>query len=172
MRCAFREMLPKRPRLVLSLIAVFVAAALANPAQSEDAGADTSVGSLISSMPVGNLRPVTVIDRDDIDLSGMRNVWDLLHSRDEFNYFGLHRPFKLGGLRTAILINGRRISDSFYDLDALPISAIERIEILSSSAVAIHGPQAISGAINIVLRSGFEGVEAQASRGKPAGLRR
>ena len=161
MRCAFREMLPKRPRLALLLIAVVVAAALATPAHCEDADANTSVGSLISSVPVGNLRPVTVIDRDDIALSGMRNVWDLLHSRDEYNYFGLHRPFKLGGLRTAILIDGRRISDSFYDLDALPISAIERIEILSSSAVAIHGAQAISGAINIVLRRGFEGVEAQ-----------
>ncbi len=161
MHCAFREMLPKRPRLVLPLVAVFMAAVLTTPAYCEEADADTSVGSLISSVPVGNLRPVTVIDRDDIALSGMRNVWDLLASRDEYNYFGLHRPFKLGGLRTAILIDGRRISDSFYDLDALPISAIERIEILSSSAVAIHGAQAISGAINIVLRRGFEGVEAQ-----------
>ena len=161
MHCAFREMLPKRPRLVLPLIAVFMAAVLTTPAYCEEADADTSVGSLISGVPPGNLRPVTVIDRDDIALSGMRNVWDLLHSRDEYNYFGLHRPFKLGGLRTAILIDGRRISDSFYDLDALPISAIERIEILSSSAVAIHGAQAISGAINIVLRRGFEGVEAQ-----------
>ena len=172
MHRVFRQMLPIRPRLVFPLIAVFMAAALTNPTQGGDAGADTSVGSLISSAPVGNLRPVTVIDRDDIALSGMRNVWDLLRSRDEFNYFGLHRPLKLGGLRAAILINGRRISDSYFDLDALPISAIERIEILSSSAVAIHGAQAISGAINIVLRSGFEGVEAQASRGKPAGLRR
>ena len=167
MRCAFHEMLPKHPRLVLPLIAVFVAAVLTTPAYCEDADADTSVSSLISGIPVGNLRPVTVIDRDDIALSGMRNVWDLLHSRDEFNYFGLHHPFKLGGLRTAILIDGRRISDSFYDLDALPISAVERIEILSSSAVAVHGAQAISGAINIVLRSGFEGVEAQAHGESP-----
>ena len=158
---------PRRRHLAISFIAVFMAAALTNPAQGGDAGADTSVGSLISSVPVGNLRPVTVIDRDDIDLSGMRNVWDLLRSRDDFNYFGLHRPLKLGGLRAAILINGRRISDSYFDLDALPISAIERIEILSSSAVAIHGAQAISGAINIVLRSGFEGVEAQAHGESP-----
>ena len=158
---------PKRRRLAVSFVAVLMAAALAGPTQGGDAGADTSVGSLISGMPVGNLRPVTVIDRDDIDLSGMRNVWDLLRSRDEFNYFGLHRPLNLGSLRAAILINSRRISDSYYDLDALPISAIERIEILSSSAVAIHGAQAISGAINIVLRNGFEGVEAQAHGESP-----
>lgn len=161
MRRPHRFTRPRRRHLVISLIATFMAAALTNPAQGGDAGTDTSVGSLISGVPVGNLRPVTVIDRNDIDLSGMRNVWDLLHSRDDFNYFGLHRPFNLGGLRAGILINGRRLSDSFVDLDALPISAIERIEILSSSAVAIHGAQAISGAINIVLRNGFEGVEAQ-----------
>jgi len=159
----------RRACLVLSLIPVFAAAALTSSAQGSEAGTDTTVGSLISGVPVGNLRPVTVIDRDDIALSGMRNVWDLLASRDKFNYFGLHRPYKLGGLRAALLINGRRVSDSFLDLDALPISAIERIEILSSSAIAIHGPQAISGAINIVLRNGFEGVEAQAHGESPVG---
>ncbi|MDD9993934.1 MAG: TonB-dependent receptor plug domain-containing protein [Rhodospirillales bacterium] len=146
-----------------------MAAALASPAQGGDAGTDTTVGSLILSVPVGKLRPVTVIDRDDIALSGMRNVWDLLRSRDEYNYFGLHRPHNLGSLRAVFLIDGRRISDSYFDLDALPISAIERIEILSSSAVAIHGAQGISGAINIVLRSGFEGVEAQVHGESPVG---
>ena len=167
MHCAFRELLAKRPRLVLSLVAVFMAAVLTTPAYCEEADADTTVGSLISGVPVGNLRPVTVIDRDDIDLSGIRNVWDLLRSRRSYNYFGLHRLYKLGRLRTGVLINGRRITDSYLDLDALPISAIERIEILSSSGVAIHGPQAISGAINIVLRNDFEGVEAQAHGESP-----
>ena len=160
---------PRRTHLFLALFAIFIAATAANPAQSDDTGTDTTVASLISSVPPGNLRPVTVIDRDDIALSGMRNLWDLLASRDEFNYFGLHRPLKLGGLRTAFLINGLRITDSYFDLDALPISSVERIEILSSSAVAIHGPQAISGAINIVLRNDFEGVEAQAHGESPVG---
>jgi iron complex outermembrane receptor protein len=160
---------PSRKRLALSFFALILAAALTNPAESGEAGTDTTVASLISSVPPGKLRPVTVIDREDIALSGMHNLWDLLRSRDEFNYFGLHRPFNLGGLRTGILINGRRISDSAYDLDALPISAVERIEILSSSAVAIHGPQAISGTINIVLRNDFEGVEAQVHGESPVG---
>ena len=158
-----------RPRLALSLFAFILAAALTNPAESGEAGTETTVASLISSAPPGKLRPVTVIDREDIELSGMRNLWDLLQSREEFNYFGLHRPFNLGGLRTGILISGRRISDSAYDLDALPISAVERIEILSSSAVAIHGPQAISGTVNIVLRNAFEGVEAQVHGESPVG---
>ena len=42
------------------------------------------------------------------------------------------------------------------------MSAVERIEVLSDSAVALYGPRAIAGAINIVLRDRFEGIEVQA----------
>ena len=162
-----RGMLLKRIHLVLLILGFCLMAVAADPARSSEPGPDVSVGSLISGVPAGNLRPVSVIDREDIDLSGIRNIWDLLLSRDEYNYFGLHRPFNLGSLRAGILINGRRISDSLNDLDSIPVSAIERIEILSSSGVAIHGPQAIAGAINIVLRNEFDGVEAQVSAESP-----
>ena len=79
--------------------------------------------------------------------------------------WAISRPFVLGNGRTAILVNGRRISDSTFDLDTLPISAVERVEILSDTAAALHGGHAIGGAINIVLRRGFEGVEVQTRAG-------
>ena len=92
----------------------------------------------------------------------MRNLWDFLAGRLDYNSFGLDRPYILGGFRLAIMIDGRSISDSTFDLDSLPVSAVERIEVLSDSAVALYGPRAIAGAINIVLRDRFEGFEAQA----------
>ena len=61
---------------------------------------------------------LAVIDRNDIELSGMKNVWDLLRSRTGYNNFRLHRPFVLGSGRVTILVNGRRVSDSTIDLDA------------------------------------------------------
>ena len=70
---------------------------------------------------------------------------------------------------SAILVNGRRVSDSTVDFDAIPISAVERIEILSDSAAALHGGHAIGGAINIVLRRDHEGAEVQASLERPTG---
>ena len=73
------------------------------------------------------------------------------------------------GDRVACLINGRRVSDSTVDLNALPISAVERVEILSGSAAALHGVHPIAGSINIVLRRNHEGVEVQASAEQPTG---
>ena len=118
-----------------------------------------------------------MIDRSDIELSGIRNLWDLLAGRSGFNYFGIYRPLNLsvspryaaGSRRATMLINGRRISDSVYDLDALPVAAVERIEILRGSAIGPHGPQAATGAINIVLRNRFEGIEVETGGERPSG---
>ena len=101
-----------------------------------------------------------MIDRDEIELSGARNVWDLVRSRVRYNRFGLYRP---GG--RAILVDGRPAS---VDYDAFPISAIERIEILHDGAVGLHGGFATAGAINIVLRHDLEGAEARLGGERPA----
>ena len=47
-------------------------------------------------------RPVAVIDRRDIEMSGLTNVRELLLSRSVYNSFGLHRPFVLGTGRAAV----------------------------------------------------------------------
>ena len=52
---------------------------------------------------------------------------------------------------------------------AIPISAVERIEIFNDSASALYGGEAISGAINIVLKKGYEGLEVRLNAGRPRG---
>ncbi len=163
----------------ISLLAVTCCLVLvaATPGQSTETGPETSVTSLIPGATKLDLQTVIVIDRSDIELTGMRNLWDLLSGRSGFNYFGIYRPLSLsgyplyaaGGYRITILINGRRISDSVYDLDALPVAAVERIEILRGSAIGPHGPQAVTGAINIVLRNRFEGIETEVGVERPSG---
>ena len=153
--------------ILLLAASTIVAATGDAAAQEATAGGSRGVASqnpLVAADPVG---PVTVIDRADIELSGTRNVRDLLVRRLGYNSFGLYRPFVLGGGRVAFLVNGRPIANSTVDLDALPISAVERIEFLSDSAAALHGGQAIAGAVNIVLRRGHEGSEAQLSGEHP-----
>ena len=127
----------------------------------------TSVASHIPSAGAEARAPVAVIDRDDIELSGMKSVRDFL-TRLDYNSFGLHRPFVLGADRVAMLVNGHRVSDSNVDFDTIPISAVERIEILSDSASALHGGHAAGGAINIVLRRDHEGAEFQIGADRPA----
>ena len=137
-------------------------------AAGEEADRHSVLSSSIVSSEEG-LQLVHVIDRSEIELSGMRNVWDLLAGRSAYNSFGLYTPLHLGSRRVAILINERRLTHTFPDLDSIPTSAIERIEVLSDGAVAVLGPEALTGAINIVLRNRFEGVEFEAGGEHPEG---
>ena len=157
-------------------LSIFAAAVLA-VAMSVPGRGDTfpAASSLVPREATPDLHPVVVIDRTDIELSGMRNLWDLLEGRDDLNAFGLHRPLSLkivrlwsiGGYRAAVLINGRRITETNYDLDAIPLEAVERIEISRDSAVVAQGPEALTGVVNIVLRNRFEGAEVETSGERP-----
>ena len=152
--------------ILRSAVALVIVATTAVAPQSEAAEGNDGQPSSLSSG--GRGAPLAVIDRTDIELSGMKNVSDLLLGRLGYNSFGLHRPFVLGSGRVAVLVNGRRISDSAFDLDTLPMSAVERIEILSDGAAALHGGYAIGGVVNIVLRRDHEGVGVHASAERPA----
>ncbi|QSX34133.1 TonB-dependent receptor [Shewanella avicenniae] len=72
----------------------------------------------------------------------------------------------LGGMgagRTLILVNGRRmagaagIQDGFVNLNGIPLSAIERVEITTDGASAVYGADAMGGVINFILKSGYTG---------------
>jgi len=74
----------------------------------------------------------------------------------------------LRNLDTLVLVNGRRVAAApvgatgggvFVDVNAIPISAIERIEILTDGASAIYGTDAVSGVVNIILKTDFKGAE-------------
>ncbi len=81
--------------------------------------------------------------------------------------------------RTLILINGLRSAvygggstgpaGSSVDISAIPLAAIERVEILKDGASAIYGSDAIAGVVNFILREDFQGVDANAYEGKPTG---
>jgi iron complex outermembrane receptor protein len=69
---------------------------------------------------------------------------------------------------TLVLVNGRRMSAApvgatggnvFVDVNAIPLAAIERVEILTDGASAIYGSDAVSGVVNIILKADFEGAE-------------
>ncbi len=73
----------------------------------------------------------------------------------------------LGADKTLVLLNGRRLANHAYDasavdLHAIPLAAIDRIEVLREGASAQHGSGAIAGVINFILRRDLAGVEAAA----------
>jgi iron complex outermembrane receptor protein len=63
-------------------------------------------------------------------------------------------------------VNGQRQGasgwqGSFTDVSTIPVSAIERIEILPEGTSALYSSDAIGGVVNIILRRNFEGFEAR-----------
>jgi iron complex outermembrane recepter protein len=80
----------------------------------------------------------------------------------------------LGADKTLVLLNGRRVTNHAYDggavdLNAIPMAAIDRIEVQRDGASAIYGSDAISGVINFVLREQVTGFELAAEAQRPRG---
>lgn len=70
----------------------------------------------------------------------------------------------LGASSTLVLIDGARpalggIGGVFADISLIPMSAVERIEVLTDGASAIYGADAVGGVVNVRLRNRFEGAE-------------
>jgi iron complex outermembrane recepter protein len=70
----------------------------------------------------------------------------------------------LGARATLVLVNSRRIAPSgtageYVDIENIPLSAIDRIDILPDSASAVFGADAVGGVVNFVLRDKLEGGE-------------
>lgn len=142
-------------------------------------------GSRLKRASAEGALPVTVIEREEIESSGDISVSDFLRNTT-FNSFGSFRPRSgssaqafselslrgLGGNRTLVLIDGRRapVSPSTgtgQDLNAIPLAAVERFEILSDGASAIYGSDAIGGVVNVITRKDFNGVEFSGGLSKP-----
>ncbi len=76
----------------------------------------------------------------------------------------------LGTGATLVLVNGRRqpasgVFADFVDVSAIPITAVERIEVLPDGASALYGSDAIAGVVNIILRDTVDGLESFVRQG-------
>lgn len=80
----------------------------------------------------------------------------------------------LGSGSTLVLLNGRRLAPTsgigdFVDISLIPVSALERVEILTDGASSIYGADAVAGVTNFLLRDDFDGVELSARYGSDDG---
>jgi len=129
-------------------------------------------------LPLNATVPVTVLSRHDVVRNGANSVGDVLQAlpmnagsplNTNVN-IGAAEPFMGGvngdgsvrvalrGLSTVVLLNGRRFpasglgADSSVDLNTLPVSFIERVEVMASGASAVYGADAVGGVVNIITR--------------------
>ncbi|MBP6799475.1 MAG: TonB-dependent receptor plug domain-containing protein, partial [Luteimonas sp.] len=138
-------------------------------------------GSRIRKAEVETAQPILTMSREDIQKQGFNSVFDILQnltssgspniSRADAlaggeNVGGYYIDMRnLGAPRVLILLNGKRLgvsTDGLQDLSQIPFSAIQRIEVLKDGASSIYGSDAITGVVNVITRSHFDGAEANA----------
>ncbi|MFT3783629.1 MAG: TonB-dependent receptor plug domain-containing protein [Nibricoccus sp.] len=98
-------------------------------------------------------------------LSGSSNIGLTNASTGVTNTYGGERA-AIHNSSTLVLLNGRRVATngangrggaSFVDLGQFPVSAIERVEVLTDGASAVYGTDAVGGVVNIILKPAFNG---------------
>ncbi|MBL0089227.1 MAG: TonB-dependent receptor [Ideonella sp.] len=142
-------------------------------------------GSNIKRIDVETSSPVQVITREEIRRSGASSVKELLDllpsASASLSDIGGSNSFasgassaslrNLGKQATLVLLNSRRVSpyaladynEVFTNLDALPLDAVDRVEVLKNGASAIYGSDAVAGVINIITRKDYRGLQLSAS---------
>ena len=175
----------KKSTIAIALTLAFSQSALAQQAAEpvEKLQRVEVTGSSIKRTQAEAAGAVQVMTRDDIERTGQTTALGILNASSAISTsissassssgsfatgssaVGMRG---LGKVATLVLVNGQRIAQygladnaqqNFTNLDAIPASAIERIEILKDGASAIYGSDAIAGVINIILLKEFVGAK-------------
>lgn len=140
----------------------------------------TVTGSRIKRSTIEGPAPVTVITGEQLKKEGFATVYDALQTLTEaignvqndydwgqssVNAYPLNLR-NLGPGRSLLLINGHRVADypmpyqgksNFANFNNIPSGIVDRIEVLSGSASAIYGSDAMAGVVNVVLKESADG---------------
>lgn len=145
-------------------------------------------GSYIRRTDTETPSPLQVISSADIDKSGKVSISDVIRQVSADNSGSLTQNFSgalaggasgisLRGLTldaTLVLLDGHRMAPypladdgqrPFVDLSSLPMSIVDRVEVLKDGASAIYGSDAIAGVVNIITKRDFHGFQADADFG-------
>ncbi|HET7729653.1 MAG TPA: TonB-dependent receptor [Usitatibacter sp.] len=176
-------------RAVLRALGAGAALALCGAALAQQAQKVEKIevtGSNIKRIEGETALPVTVITREQLEQQGITTAMEAVERlSSNSSVGGINLSGSIGGTsvgfaaaslrglgsnRTLVLLNGRRLANTAFDgasvdINAIPLSAVERVEILSDGASAIYGTDAVAGVINFILRKDFTGVEASAYYG-------
>ena len=147
-------------------------------------------GSRIKRIDAETPQPVIRITASDFQATGFSTLGDAIRAMPQINGASLVSTdggtsftpgvssFNLRGLgnnNTLVLINGRRAApfasagfngfQSVFDLNSIPVAAIESFEVLKDGASAIYGSDAVAGVINVTLKKNYNGLTTELSWG-------
>ena len=152
------------------------------PLNDEETTTIVVTGSRIPRPNLTAVSPITVVSYKDVEFQGATMVEELLNrlpqvapSQGAFISNGSTGTAtvdlrNLGAERTLVLINGRRLApgDPFSaepDINLIPTTLLERVEILTGGASSVYGSDAVAGVVNFILNTKLEGlrIDGQAS---------
>ena len=140
-------------------------------------------GSRIQSANLISASPITTVTNLDIQQSGLTRVEDILNNlpqvfagqgsnlsngADGTSTVDLH---DLGARRTLTLVNGKRLAPgapdgrNFTDINQIPAELIERVEVLTGGASSTYGADAVSGVVNFIMDTHYQGIKIDAQYG-------
>ncbi|PLZ00889.1 TonB-dependent receptor [Burkholderia sp. WAC0059] len=148
-------------------------------------------GSLIRQTDKTGYNSVQVISQKDIQQSGSTTVANYLqqltansasswNENDAENFAPGAAGIALRGLSekyTLVLVDGQRVApygfasngtDTFFDLDTIPVNMVDRIEVVKSGGVSQYGSDAIAGVVNIITKHDFQGLQLDGNLGGAA----
>lgn len=162
-------------------------------AAADDTVADIVVtGSLFRRADLDTPSPVTVLTTETLSRAGTTTITDAIRSVSADNAGSIPTGFQggfsaggaavslrgLGVSSTLVLIDGLRSTNfplnddghnAYVDLNSIPFSTVERVEVLKDGASSTYGAEAIGGVVNIILKKHFTGVEGGAEGGAAQG---
>ena len=142
-----------------------------------DSGAQIVVtGSRIPRTDLTAVSPVIMVRSDEFRQQGATNVEDVLNqlpqvnpSQGEFVSPGARGTATvdlrgLGSVRTLVLVNGHRLmpGDPRFpeaDVNSIPATLIQRVEVLTGGAAATYGSDAVAGVVNFIVDTNLEGLK-------------
>ena len=157
-------------------LALMATPSFAQDAEAEEADANVIIvtGSRLASPNLESTSPITVVGAEDIKATGTTRVEDLVNSLPQVfagqgsNYSNGSTGTStlnlrgLGSERTLVLLNGRRLvpgdpGSAAADINVIPGAMVKRIDVLTGGASSVYGADAVSGVVNFVMDTKFEG---------------
>ena len=170
-----------------SFFIFLIASHLSIDVLSQDVEEIVITGSYLKGSPTDGASPIEVIDRETIENIGATSIADITrnlsansgseNNSDSFTQGATQGTSNvnlrgLGLSSTLILVDGRRHTltgatandgSAFVNTNAIPVVALERVEVLKEGAASIYGSDAVAGVVNYIFRRDFSGTEIEVS---------
>jgi len=159
-----------------------------NPAVADEGDSIVVTGSLFRRTDTETPSPVTVLTADSLAKAGITSITDAVRSISADNAGSISTGFSsgfsaggaavslrgLGVSSTLVIVDGLRSANfplnddghnAYVDLNSIPFSLVDRVEVLKDGASSTYGADAIGGVVNLILKKQFKGIAGLAEGG-------